>query len=278
MRAQDAGGTYERALAELRAAHKVGHWIWFVFPQVAGLGHSSTSRRYAIASLAEARAYLEHPLLGARLREAAGALLALSGPTAQDILGPLDAQKLRSSMTLFMRADPAETLFVQADRAVLRRPGRYGHGGAARAGGRRRLRGLAAPAPAGGPRLTTRVVPFCTAFCTCWLFGLSFVQSSECPAWSAPPVPSCGSKASATGAGPGVAETGAATSCRRPGFPPFPRAWSLPSRSPALGRGPVAPPSPGGAVCGCSSACSAWSRSWPSERCWRCPTSANASA
>ncbi len=112
MQAQDAAGTYERALVELRAARKVSHWIWFVFPQVAGLGHSSTSRRYAIASLAEARAYLEHPLLGARLREAAGALLALSGPTAEDILGPLDAQKLRSSMTLFMRADPTEALFA----------------------------------------------------------------------------------------------------------------------------------------------------------------------
>ena len=112
VRAQDAGGTYERALAEFRAARKVSHWMWFVFPQVAGLGHSSSSRRYAIASLAEARAYLEHPLLGARLREAAGALLALSGPSAEDIFGPLDAQKLRSSMTLFMRADPTEALFA----------------------------------------------------------------------------------------------------------------------------------------------------------------------
>ncbi len=112
MQAQDAGGTYERALAELRVARKASHWMWFVFPQLAGLGHSSTSRRYAIASLAEARAYLEHPLLGARLGEAAGVLLALSGPTAQDVLGPLDAQKLHSSMTLFMRAGPAETPFA----------------------------------------------------------------------------------------------------------------------------------------------------------------------
>jgi uncharacterized protein (DUF1810 family) len=111
--AQDAGGTYERALAELAGARKVSHWMWFVFPQVAGLGHSSTSHRYAITSLAEARSYLEHPLLGARLREAAAALLALSGPSAEDVLGPIDAQKLRSSMTLFMRADPTETLFGQ---------------------------------------------------------------------------------------------------------------------------------------------------------------------
>ena len=134
MQAQDAGGTYERALAELRAGHKVSHWMWFVFPQVAGLGHSSTSRRYAIASLAEARAYLEHPLLGARLREAAGAVLALSGPSAEDIFGPLDAQKLRSSMTLFMRADPAETLFAELIERYFAGAGRSGHRRAARAG------------------------------------------------------------------------------------------------------------------------------------------------
>src|SRR5580704_2338938 len=100
--AQDAGGTYETALAELRRGRKTGHWIWFVFPQIAGLGSSPTSRRYAIASLDEARAYVVDPVLGARLRECAAAMLAHTGETANTILGGIDALKLRSSMTLFM--------------------------------------------------------------------------------------------------------------------------------------------------------------------------------
>ena len=112
MHAQDEGGTYERALAELRNGRKLSHWMWFVFPQLAGLGRSPTSRHYAIASLAEARAYLEHPLLGARLRECARALEQLSGLTAEQIFGDLDAHKLRSSLTLFARAQPTETLFA----------------------------------------------------------------------------------------------------------------------------------------------------------------------
>jgi uncharacterized protein (DUF1810 family) len=106
-RAQDGEDTYARALAELRAGHKRSHWMWFVFPQLAGLGHSESSRRYAIASLAEARAYLSDPVLGARLRECAGALLALRHGSAQEILGAVDALKLRSSMTLFTRAAQA---------------------------------------------------------------------------------------------------------------------------------------------------------------------------
>jgi uncharacterized protein (DUF1810 family) len=110
-------GAYPGALRELRAGRKTGHWIWFVFPQVAGLGHSELSRYYAIASLVEARAYLADPVLGARLRECAGALLAVEGRTAEAILGSVDAVKVRSSMTLFRRADPAEPLF----RAVLDR-------------------------------------------------------------------------------------------------------------------------------------------------------------
>jgi len=110
--AQDAGGAYEQALAELRAGRKVGHWMWFVFPQLTGLGRSPTSRRFAIASLAEARAYLEHPLLGARLGRCAEVLERLQGVRAEEIFGALDAQKLRSSMTLFMRARPSETLFA----------------------------------------------------------------------------------------------------------------------------------------------------------------------
>ena len=111
VRAQDAGGTYADALAELRAGRKTGHWMWFVFPQIAGLGLSETSRRYAIASLDEARAYLAHPVLGARLEESARALLELDGKTATEILGPVDAMKLRSSLTLFARAAPEQPLF-----------------------------------------------------------------------------------------------------------------------------------------------------------------------
>jgi uncharacterized protein (DUF1810 family) len=102
--AQDAGGAYERALAELRAGRKTSHWMWFVFPQIAGLGQSEMSRRYAIASLDEARAYLEHPVLGPRLVECAHALMTHDDKSAQEILGEIDATKLRSSMTLFARA------------------------------------------------------------------------------------------------------------------------------------------------------------------------------
>jgi uncharacterized protein (DUF1810 family) len=108
--AQD-GGVYERALAELRAGRKVTHWMWFVFPQIAGLGRSEMAQRYAITSLEEARAFLSHSVLGARLREAASALLEVQGSSATDILGEIDAAKLRSSMTLFARADPAEPVF-----------------------------------------------------------------------------------------------------------------------------------------------------------------------
>ncbi len=105
-------GTYEGVLDELRAARKVGHWIWFVFPQLAGLGRSETSRYYAIASLDEARAYLAHPVLGPRLRESAELLLAAPpGRAAAEILGELDALKVRSSMTLFGRAAPEDPLF-----------------------------------------------------------------------------------------------------------------------------------------------------------------------
>jgi uncharacterized protein (DUF1810 family) len=110
--AQDGGGTYASAVAELRAGRKVGHWMWFVFPQVAGLGASPTSRRYAISSLEEARRYLAHPILGPRIEECAGILAALGG-SAQQIFGSTDALKLRSSMTLFARAAPENPLFAQ---------------------------------------------------------------------------------------------------------------------------------------------------------------------
>jgi uncharacterized protein (DUF1810 family) len=111
--AQDRGGTYERALAELRTGRKTSHWMWFVFPQRAGLGLSETSRRYAIASPEEARAYAEHPLLGSRLVESAEALLAHPDRSAVGILGQVDALKLHSSMTLFAAAAPDQPIFWQ---------------------------------------------------------------------------------------------------------------------------------------------------------------------
>ena len=109
--AQDASLTYVSAVAELRAGRKVGHWMWFVFPQISGLGKSPLSRRYAISSLEEARRYLAHPILGPRLEECARILTELSDRTASDIFGSVDAMKLRSSMTLFARAAPESRLF-----------------------------------------------------------------------------------------------------------------------------------------------------------------------
>ena len=106
-------GVYEGALRELRAGRKSGHWIWFIFPQLAGLGRSGMSRFYGIESIDEARAYLEHPVLGARLRECVSAVLATSGSTAEQIFGSLDAMKVRSSMTLFHRAAPDESIFQE---------------------------------------------------------------------------------------------------------------------------------------------------------------------
>jgi uncharacterized protein (DUF1810 family) len=92
---------YDTALAEIRDGRKRTHWMWFVFPQLAGLGSSATSRQYAISGAAEARAYLEHPILGARLIECCDALLGVSGGSATDILGSPDDLKLRSCATLF---------------------------------------------------------------------------------------------------------------------------------------------------------------------------------
>jgi uncharacterized protein (DUF1810 family) len=115
-------GTYERALAELRAGSKRGHWMWFIFPQLAGLGHSAMAHRYGIASLAEARAYLAHPILGARLREVSSVVASLPAG-AEAIFGSVDAMKLRSSMTLFARAAPDEPVFRQVlDRHYAGRP------------------------------------------------------------------------------------------------------------------------------------------------------------
>jgi uncharacterized protein (DUF1810 family) len=103
---------YDDAVRELRAGRKTSHWMWFVFPQIAGLGRSPTAQRYAIGSLDEAEAYLAHPLLGERLRECARILAELEGRSAEQVFGGLDALKLRSSMTLFARAAPGEALFA----------------------------------------------------------------------------------------------------------------------------------------------------------------------
>jgi uncharacterized protein (DUF1810 family) len=95
------GDIYERVLAELRACRKASHWMWFVFPQVAGLGHSDMARRYAIRGDAEAAAYLAHPVLGERLRDAVSLMLRCDTKSATEVLGRLDALKFRSCLTLF---------------------------------------------------------------------------------------------------------------------------------------------------------------------------------
>jgi uncharacterized protein (DUF1810 family) len=105
--------TYAGALGELRRGAKTGHWIWFVFPQLTGLGHSPMAEHYGITSLAEARAYLAHPALGPRLVECCRALLGLSGVSAEEVLGGIDAIKVRSSMTLFAIADPDQPVFAE---------------------------------------------------------------------------------------------------------------------------------------------------------------------
>ena len=102
---------HDAAVRELRAGRKTGHWIWYEFPQLAGLGRSSMSVRYAISGLDEARAYLSHPVLGPRLVECCEALLVHRGRDAAAILGSIDAVKVRSSMTLFHRADPGAPVF-----------------------------------------------------------------------------------------------------------------------------------------------------------------------
>ena len=106
--------SYRQALAELRAGRKESHWSWYVLPQIQGLGSSAMSVRYAIKSLAEARAYLEHPLLGARLRECVAAMNAHTGLSAADILGGIDAQKFRSCLTLFSQVAGPASVFGEA--------------------------------------------------------------------------------------------------------------------------------------------------------------------
>ena len=106
-------GVYETALAEIQNGYKRSHWMWFIFPQFAGLGHSPTSRHYAIGSRGEAQAYLAHPLLGARLCDCAEAAVAVSGRSARDIFGSPDDVKLRSCATLFAETSPENRVFQQ---------------------------------------------------------------------------------------------------------------------------------------------------------------------
>ncbi len=113
VQAQDLGATYEHAIAELHRGRKTSHWMWFVFPQLAGLGSSPMAQRYAISDLDEASAYLRHAVLGPRLVDAAYAVLGTEVNRAEAIFGSIDAIKLRSSMTLFHRADPQEPAFRQ---------------------------------------------------------------------------------------------------------------------------------------------------------------------
>jgi uncharacterized protein (DUF1810 family) len=107
-------GTYEVALAEPRAGRKQSHWMWFIFPQISGLGFSPMAQRYAINSVEEARAYLRHPVLGARLLECTRAVNVHAGTSAREIFGQPDDLKFRSSMTLFGEAGPEEVGFRNA--------------------------------------------------------------------------------------------------------------------------------------------------------------------
>ena len=105
---------YAKVVRELSAGQKQSHWMWFIFPQIAGLGHSAMAQRYAIASLDEARAYAAHPLLGTRLRECTRLVLAVQGKEIGNILGAPDDMKFRSCMTLFAQAAPSDPLFRAA--------------------------------------------------------------------------------------------------------------------------------------------------------------------
>jgi uncharacterized protein (DUF1810 family) len=113
LKAQDSGGTYHQAVRELRNGRKTSHWMWFIFPQIAGLGRSAMAQAFAISDLAEAQAYLRHPMLGPRLVECAGIVASHRGLTAEQIFGGIDSIKLRSSMTLFAHADPEQPVFGQ---------------------------------------------------------------------------------------------------------------------------------------------------------------------
>jgi uncharacterized protein (DUF1810 family) len=111
----DAQNTvYDRVRAELKSGRKKTHWMWFIFPQIAGLGHSAMAQRYAISSLREAEAYLDHAILGPRLRECTRLVIGVEGRSAREILGPPDDMKFRSCLTLFAHAAPDEQIFRDA--------------------------------------------------------------------------------------------------------------------------------------------------------------------
>lgn len=105
---------FEQVRAELRNGYKYGHWMWYIFPQIKGLGFSELSRQFAISSLAEAKAYLDHPILGSRLRECTKLVVAVQGSSIEEIFGYIDALKFRSSMTLFASATPENQIFKDA--------------------------------------------------------------------------------------------------------------------------------------------------------------------
>jgi uncharacterized protein (DUF1810 family) len=105
---------YERVRTELKNGRKRSHWMWFIFPQIAGLGHSAMAQRYAISSLSEAKGYLAHPILGPRLRECTRLVVQVDGKSAYDILGSPDDMKFHSCTTLFARAAPQEEIFLDA--------------------------------------------------------------------------------------------------------------------------------------------------------------------
>ena len=107
-------GTYDRALLEIRRGRNASHWMWFIFPQLRGLGRSSMAQRFAISCLEEARQYLCHPVLGPRLKECLAALQDLVGTTAEQVFGPVDAMKLRSSLTLFAEAAGPDSIYAAA--------------------------------------------------------------------------------------------------------------------------------------------------------------------
>ncbi len=113
VRAQNEGGAFDEAWRELQRGRKTSHWMWFVFPQIAGLGRSAMSTKFAISSIGEAQAYLRHPVLGLRLIECAALLAETQDRTAEQIFGGIDAQKAHSSITLFAVAAPEEPLFAR---------------------------------------------------------------------------------------------------------------------------------------------------------------------
>jgi len=112
VKAQDSGGTYRQAVTELRQGRKTSHWMWFIFPQIAGLGHSTMAHKFALSSLDEAAAYLAHPVLGLRLRECSVLVAGIEARSIAEIFGCPDDVKFRSSMTLFAQVAPQEPIFA----------------------------------------------------------------------------------------------------------------------------------------------------------------------